>query len=876
MTQNANVEILLQQGHEQLEQGQYEAAIETYHQAAQLEPQNPQALYGLGLAGYRLERYQESVEYLTQALQIKPDYLWAFLWRGRAYQQLKLIDQATADFKQAIQIKPQDYQDWRGQGDALNELQRYEEAVTSYEKALELQPYDPEVWDNYRIALLALLELSRYEVLYQRGRKLFDLNRYEEAIASYNKALELKSDDPETWYSRGNALLHWGRYGDAIASYDSALALAPQYIAAWNGKGNVLRSLDRDEEAIKAYDQALELSEDQYWRAWKNRGWAIRKQRGYTAALQNWDTGLQHLWHSDLTDNEGDNEAYGELHYCKGKAHCLEGRKQRNPFLCWRKAKTSYQEALQFLTKSQLPVRHLEVLQDLIIVCRGLGESKEAHGWLLEGTELLEQLLQDTSSPRNKIRLKRKFAGFEQLIVDELAQSSQPQKQIEALERAEQRKNLCLSWFRHGWSDAPPSSPKYQAIQNLLNPHSAAIYWHVSPAAITTFILTYNQSPLIVRAKVIPTSAYPAAASQIRDCENWVKAWKRDYRSYCNGKEKDINTKQAAQDEKKLANTNHPWRWKMAEKLEELATILDIPRILQYLSDIDQLILIPHRDLHLLPLHYLFHEQDFTITYLPSAQIGIALQQSRANPGQQLLNVENPQNDLRYATVESAAISLLYLESTIPLKGEKATRIQVVTTMQTDEQLGVFHFTGHGQHDINQPLESSLLLAGEDKLTLRDIFQLDLSRYHLICLSACETALTSKQGLIDEFVGLVSGFLAKGAAYVISALWAVDEYSTALLVVRFYQCLQADMTPPFALKEAQKWLRTVTYSELMQWYQDLIAKFEVEGKNQDIVFDLKSQVRGLQRQKNSATINPDQPPYAHPYYWAGFTVTGKV
>jgi len=104
----------------------------------------------------------------------------------------------------------------------------------------------------------------------------------------------------------------------------------------------------------------------------------------------------------------------------------------------------------------------------------------------------------------------------------------------------------------------------------------------------------------------------------------------------------------------------------------------------------------------------------------------------------------------------------------------------------------------------------------------------------------------------------------------------VDEYSTALLMVRFYQCLQADMTPPFALKEAQKWLRTVTYSELIQWYQDLIAKFEVEGKNQDIVFDLKSQVRGLQRQKNSATINPDQPPYAHPYYWAGFTVTGKV
>jgi CHAT domain-containing protein/tetratricopeptide (TPR) repeat protein len=870
MTQNANVEILLQQGHEQLEQGQYEAAIETYQQAAQLEPQNSQVLYGLGLAFYQLERYQESIEYFTQALQIKPDYIWAFLWRGRAYQQMKLIDQGTADFKQAIQVKPQDYQDWRGQGDALNELQRYEEAVTSYEKALELQPHDPGVWDNYRIALLALLELSPYEILCRRGRKLFDLNRYEEAIACYDKALKIKSDDPDILYNRGNALLHWGRYGDAIASYDSALALAPRYIVAWNGKGNALRSLERDEEAIKAYDQALQLSENQYWRAWKNRGWAIRRQRGYTAALQSWDKGLDHIWDSDPIDNEG----CGELHYCKGKAHYLEGRKQRNPFLCWRNAKKSYQEALQFLTKSQFLVRHLEVLQDLIIVCRGLDEAKEAHGWLLEGTELLEQLLQDTSSPRNKIRLKRKFAGFEQLIVDELAQSSQPQKQIEALERAEQRKNLCLSWFRHGWIDELSHSPKYNEIQNLLNPHSAAIYWHVSPAAITTFILTYNQFPLVVRPKVIPTSAYPAAASQIQDCENWVKAWKRDYRSYCNGQAKDIHTKQAAQDERKLAKANHPWRWKMTEKLEELATILDIPRILQYLSDIDQLILFPHRDLHLLPIHYLFHEQDFTITYLPSAQIGIDLQQSCANPRHRLLNVENPRNDLLYATVESAAISVLYPDSNPPIKGQQATKRQIMNALKTDEYLGAFHFTGHGYHDINQPVESALLLAGEDKLTLRDIFQLDFSSYHLICLSACETALTSKQGLIDEFVGLISGFLAKGSAYVVSTLWAVDERSTALLMVRFYQYLQEkeNMTPPSALKAAQKWLRTVTHPQLIEWYQDLTAEFE--GKNSTIQSYLNRQVKRLQ--KDSAKIDPDHPLYAHPYYWAGFTVTGKV
>ncbi len=487
------------------------------------------------------------------------------------------------------------------------------------------------------------------------------------------------------------------------------------------------------------------------------------------------------------------------------------------------------------------------------------------------GIALLEQLIADTPSQSKQLLLARKFNRFYELRVDAQLLSGDIQK---ALELAEERKHLCLRSLRENrYIKADPNSPNYTEIQQLLTPHIAAIYWHVSPAAITTFILRHNQPPQVHSASATADDAtYPASARQLRDLEDWVKAWKENYQNYCSGKEKGSDETIFQAEAKNIASENHPWRQEMIAKLDELKDILDISGILSHLSGIHQLILIPHRDLHLLPIHYLFREQDFTITYLPSAQIGIELQQPRANPGQWLLNVENPQNDLRHACVESAAVGLLYPNSHPPIKGQQATRTQVMTFLQTNEQLGVFHFTGHGQHDINQPLESSLLLAGEDELTLRDIFQLDFSRYHLICLSACETALTSKQGLIDEFVGLISGFLAKGAAYVVSSLWAVDERSTALLMVRFYQYLQENMTPLSALKEAQKWLRTVTNPQLIQWYQDLAAKFE--GKNSGIQFYLNQQVKRLQ--KNSDKIDSDQPLYGHPYYWAGFTVTGKV
>ncbi|MBD0302401.1 MAG: hypothetical protein ICV85_09545 [Tolypothrix sp. T3-bin4] len=48
-----------------------------------------------------------------------------------AYQKIDQAQQAQADLDQAA-LTPQDSEDWRGRGIALYELQRYEEAIASY------------------------------------------------------------------------------------------------------------------------------------------------------------------------------------------------------------------------------------------------------------------------------------------------------------------------------------------------------------------------------------------------------------------------------------------------------------------------------------------------------------------------------------------------------------------------------------------------------------------------------------------------------------------------------------------------------------------------------------------------------------------------
>ncbi|KXS91697.1 hypothetical protein OA58_07530, partial [Microcystis aeruginosa NIES-88] len=94
-------------------------------------------------------------------------------------------------------------------------------AIASWDRALEIKPDYHEAWGN-------------------RGVALYNLGRFEEVIASYDKALEIKPDDHGGWHNRGIALANLGRLEEAIASYDRALEFKPDFHLAWNNRGIAL------------------------------------------------------------------------------------------------------------------------------------------------------------------------------------------------------------------------------------------------------------------------------------------------------------------------------------------------------------------------------------------------------------------------------------------------------------------------------------------------------------------------------------------------------------------------------------------------------------------------------------------------------------
>ena len=116
-----------------------------------------------------------------------------------------------------------------------------------------------------------------------------------------------------------------------------------------------------------------------------------------------------------------------------------------------------------------------------------------------------------------------------------------------------------------------------------------------------------------------------------------------------------------------------------------------------------------------------------------------------------------------------------------------------------------------------QPLAD--LQAGCERLTLDDIWagRLPLKPGCTVTADACETALIDPNEAIEESLGFPAALLGAGAGAVIASLWAVDDFSTALLMDKTYELMLPpnDLSPAAALRQARLWVRSLPRAEVL-------------------------------------------------------------
>ena len=245
---------MLRRAHRALGEGELNKAERIYAELVQHQPDNFDALQGLGQINYRRGRLDAALA-LTQAA-LKSD-----LSRADGFASLGLIFHALRDFQRAL---------------------------ASYDEGLRLAPDDA-------------------ELLNRRGVVLLELGRAREALESFDRVLLHTPNRLDALGNRGNALLKLNRVADALAAYDRALECAPRNVQLLTNRAAALRRLDRPDEAARSASRALLIKPDfaqarfvesvarltlgdfaAGWRGYELRwqvGWLASQRRSFAAPL---------------------------------------------------------------------------------------------------------------------------------------------------------------------------------------------------------------------------------------------------------------------------------------------------------------------------------------------------------------------------------------------------------------------------------------------------------------------------------------------------------------------------------------------------------------------------------------------------------------
>ena len=156
------------------------------------------------------------------------------------WQQCKMYLDSDALWQATIARNPQSWMAYNNIAISLLQKGKTNEAIAHYQKALELDP-------NYG------------EGHYNLANALLRLGRTEEAVAHYERALEIYPRNISARYNLASVLVQSGRVEEGIAHYREVLEMNPKHAAAHNNLGLTLLRSGRAEEAAVHYRQALAI-----------------------------------------------------------------------------------------------------------------------------------------------------------------------------------------------------------------------------------------------------------------------------------------------------------------------------------------------------------------------------------------------------------------------------------------------------------------------------------------------------------------------------------------------------------------------------------------------------------------------------------------
>ncbi|WP_293348050.1 MULTISPECIES: CHAT domain-containing protein [unclassified Microcoleus] len=853
--------------------GEYEQAIDYHEQSLAIsheikdQKNKASSLIGLGNVYLSMGQYEKAIDYYKQSLDIKkkirerPGEATALGNLGNAYLCMGKYEQAIAYHEQSLAIcRAIEYH--QGKANSLGSLGSAYFYLGQHELAISFHK------DSLAICRQINDRRGEATCFANLGSVYCSLGKYEQAIDYHEQSLaicrelEYRQGEAASLGNIGNAYLPLGKYEQAIAYHEQSLAICGE-IKHRQGEASVLnniaiayRELQQTEKAIENYQDSLKIATPETMPAECFRTGRNLGDIGFT----------QGDWHLALEGYEPAIKAVEQLR----KGSTTDDRRQKiiaeaisvyaNTVQCYINLK-KYDRAVETADRSRS--RHLA----------DLFASKDLYpqGEIPPEVEAYYRLQQQSDRLRSS-----ENDGMKSLAI-----TRQPTPNCDAIiakikELEDEKKK---AWLKIRSKDQvlagqlQPDPLYFKDMQALIpDAETAILNFYTTGEHTHIFILRQNQ----------PTQLHTCEGQGLETLQDWLfNNWLTPYKK-----------------------NEYEWKNQMGAVLHELANRLQINQLIsQHLNGIKELIIIPHLYLHQIPFAALplnnipiphsdtasdrvrglkplskppnnpaqtppqqqpeYLSDRFRIRIVPSCQIlNFCHQRGNLEPVTMGI-VENATGDLVFTGYECETLATMHqVDKNSRLQYQQAT---IGNYQNLLDRVQVLHSSHHASSDLNNSLESKLLLSDGD-INLGRIFTWRFSDLAEVFLSCCETNLTFTE-ITDDPLSIASGFLCAGARNVVSTLWAVDDLATALFCIFYYQ-EKRDNSRSQALRKAQFKLRNLTGDELSGKYKwQLEAYFEQQkGENQaEIVKNVRLRLDWLCREKL---------PFVSPHYWAGFVSQG--
>ncbi len=236
----ANIDALRAEAYGLFQAGDIAGAERLCHTLLQSAPDNPEAIYLLGVIAQAVGRLQEAAARFGHAARLAPNNAAMVNAEGEACFALGRQEEAFACFRRAQAMRPTYERAHNNLGRLFRVRGDLEAARACFAEAVRLNPQYGTAHNNLGAVLQAQGNLNA-------------------AANSYRYALVLEPNYPEAHFNLGVVLQAGGDPASAAVHLQEAIRLRPNYARAYYFLGQVFESLRRDYDALHCFEAAARL-----------------------------------------------------------------------------------------------------------------------------------------------------------------------------------------------------------------------------------------------------------------------------------------------------------------------------------------------------------------------------------------------------------------------------------------------------------------------------------------------------------------------------------------------------------------------------------------------------------------------------------------